>query len=95
MQNLSLAGAGTASTVLLNDISGSGNNMVITMTGLEGGVSAFNIFNNSGNITVDAGTMTGAFDITSLDTSGAGAITISSGTLGNFSAGTVNAASSL
>ena len=29
MQNLSLAGTGTAATVLLNDVSGSGNNMVL------------------------------------------------------------------
>ena len=49
LQNLSLAGTGTAATVLLNDASGSGNNMVLTMSVLEG-VSAFNVFNNSGNV---------------------------------------------
>ena len=45
---MSLAGAGTGATVLLNDVSGSGNAMALTMSGLEGGVSAFNISNNSG-----------------------------------------------
>ena len=29
------------------------------MSGLEGGVSAFNVFNNSGNVTIAAGNMTG------------------------------------
>jgi len=90
MQTVSLAGAGTAATVLMNDISGSGNNMTLTMTGLEGGFSAFNIHNASGNITVDAGAMTGTIDITRLDVAGQGNATITSGTLGNFSADNVH-----
>ena len=66
--------------------------MVLTMSGLEGGVSAFNVFNNSGNVTIAAGNMTGTLDIASLEVSGAGSIVVSTGTAGNFSHGTVNAA---
>lgn len=92
MQTLSLAGAGTAATVLLNDVSGSGNNMVLTMSGLEGGVSAFNISNASGNITIGAESMTGSIDVATLETSALGAAVISTGTAGNFSASTVKLA---
>jgi len=92
MRNLSLAGTGTAATVLLNDVSGSGNNMVLTMSGLEGGVSAFNVSNASGNVTIAAETMTGSIDIATLETSAAGAVTVSTGTAGNFSANTVKVA---
>ena len=64
--------------------------MVLTMSGLEGGFSAFNVFNNSGNVvTIAAGNMTGKIDIASLERYGAGYDNCFTGTAGNFSAGTV------
>ena len=46
-------------------------------------------------ITIAADAMTGTLDIASLEVSGAGAITVTTGTAGNFSAATVNAAAAL
>ncbi len=91
MRTMTLTGTGSGATVLLNDVSGSGNAMAITMTGLEGGVSAFNVSNASGNITIAAESLTGTLDVATLETSAAGSITVSTGTAGNFSAGTVKA----
>ena len=61
--------------------------MALTMTGLEHGVSAFNVSNSSGDITIDAGTMTGTLDIATLEIAGGGNIAITGGTQVNFSAG--------
>ena len=49
---------GLCSTVLLNDVSGSGNAMTMsTMSGLAGGVSVDLILNNTGaSLTIDAET---------------------------------------
>ena len=38
------------------------------MSGLEGGVSAFNVASNSGNITIAGDTMTGSIDVAAIDT---------------------------
>jgi len=89
MRTMALTGSGSGATVLLNDVSASGNAMGITITGFEGGVSAFNVSNASGNITIAAESSTGTLDITTLETVGAGSITVSTGTAGNFSATTV------
>jgi len=91
-QTVVLGGAGTGATVLLNTLSGSASNMALSITGLEGGVSAGNIHANSGNLTIGGEAMTGEFNVTSLKVSGAGSMTVSTGTAGQFSAGTTNAA---
>ena len=67
MQTVSLGLGRTAATGIDERRFRSGNNMTLTMTGLEGGFSAFNIHNASGNITIDAGAMTGTIDVTRLE----------------------------
>ena len=80
MRVMSLAGAGTAASVLLNDVSGSGNAMALTMTGLEHGVSAFNVSIQVVTLPLMPGTMTGTLDIATLEIAGAGNIAITGGT---------------
>jgi hypothetical protein len=84
---VTLGGAGTGSTVLLNNLSASGNNITLTMTGLTGGMSAAAITVTSGDLVISAPSMSGTMDFTDLD---ANAITVQSGTKGNFSAAAVD-----
>jgi len=89
MRILTLSGAGSSSQVLMGEISGSGNTMSITMSGLAGGFSAAEITNQSGNITLDAGATTGTLDVENLNNLKGGNINIVAGTAGNFSSSNV------
>ena len=79
MRNLTMSGAGSNSSVLLNRISGSGNAMTMSLSGLEGGVSAHSVTNNSGSMTISAESMTGKLNISDLKVSGEGNLTVSTG----------------
>jgi len=86
-RTVTLAGAGSASTVKLNHFSGSGSNIVMSMTGLAGGVSIANLDNVSAAITIGGETSTGRLDIANMKLLGPDAVTISTGTAGQYSAG--------
>ena len=85
-RTVSLSGGGSGSTVLLNDVSGSGNAMTMSMSGLAGGVSVDNLNNTSASLTVAGETSTGRFDVNEMTLTGPDAVTISTGTAGQYSA---------
>ena len=63
MRNLTLAGDGDTSTVLLNNISGGESTMAIVLNGLAGGFSASNIANGFHDVVIDASQMLGEISV--------------------------------